>query len=207
MKEWRRPMDDLVDWILREAITGDDLGAILSGFVQRIAARGVPLLRASIGMPALDPSVRGLSFVWWRGEDVSREELMHGAASEAAYRRSPIFFMLEHDCFAQRWRLDGPPADDEFPLFGELRRRGASEFAMRLVGFGEGRTALTGAALAVATDRPGGFTEADLATTEAALPALALAAYRIGLGRVASGAFAAYLGTGTGRRVLEGAIR
>jgi hypothetical protein len=50
-------MDDLVDWILREAITGDDLGTIVKGFAQRIAARGVPLLRASIVIPALDPSV------------------------------------------------------------------------------------------------------------------------------------------------------
>jgi adenylate cyclase len=36
---------------------------------------------------------------------------------------------------------------------------------------------------------------------------LALAAYRIGLGRVATRTFAAYLGTNTGRRVLDGAIR
>jgi adenylate cyclase len=115
--------------------------------------------------------------------------------------------MLEHGLVAYRWRLDGRPAGDEFPLFAKLRQRGASEFAMRLVLFGEGRTALTGAALAVATDRPGGFADVDLAAVEEVAPALALASYRIGLGRVASGAVSAYLGAGTGRRVLEGAIR
>jgi hypothetical protein len=106
-----------------------------------------------------------------------------------------------------RWRLDDPAVVAQFPLFAELRAAGATEYALRIVAFSERRTALEGIVLSMATDRPGGFTDDKLALVEAVVPALSLAAYRMGLLQVATGTLGAYLGPATGRRVLQGMIR
>jgi len=208
---------EAVDAILDGAMAGDDLGPVLAVAGAALCRAGVPIVRASLGMPAIDPTIRGLSWVWWRNDGSGRGgagqvelvETLHGPESDEAFRASPIHHMRERDLTSCRWRLDGTaataPDSESFPLFSELRRRGVTEFAMRLVPFGTG--ALIGAAFGIATDRPGGFTDADLAAADRLLPALALAAYRIGLARVATAALGAYLGGATGLRVLAGEIR
>ena len=56
----------------------------------------------------------------------------------------------------------------------------------------------------MATDRPGGFTEGEIAAVGRILPALSLVAYRIGLSRVAVETLGAYLGPQTGAHVMQG---
>jgi adenylate cyclase len=85
--------------------------------------------------------------------------------------------------------------------------QGVTEYAIRFVPFSKRRTALQGAVLSVATDRPGGFTDAELHAIDRILPALSVVAYRIGLSRVAVETLGAYLGSQTGAHVLQGMIR
>jgi adenylate cyclase len=180
---------DAVDAILDGAMAGDDLGPVLAVAGAALCRAGVPIVRASLGMPAIDPTIRGLSWVWWRDDgsgcggagQVELVETLHGPESDEAFRAGPIHHMRERDLTTCRWRLDGTaataPDTESFPLFSELGRRGVTEFAMRLVPFGTG--SLIGAAFGIATDRRGGFTDADLAAADRLLPALALAAYRM----------------------------
>jgi adenylate cyclase len=62
-------------------------------------------------------------------------------------------------------------------------------------------------AIAIATDRPGGLGEGDLAIFNALVPALGLASYRYMLARVSSAILGVYLGERTARRVLAGEVR
>ena len=79
---------------------------------------------------------------------------------------------------------------------------------MHIVRFGgEIASAVPGVAIAIATDRPGGFAESDLATFAALMPALGLASYRYMLARVSAAILGVYLGERTARRVLAGEIR
>ena len=79
---------------------------------------------------------------------------------------------------------------------------------MHIVRFGgEIASAVPGVAIAIATDRPGGFAEADLATFAALMPALGLASYRYMLARVSAAILGVYLGERTARRVLAGEVR
>ncbi len=79
---------------------------------------------------------------------------------------------------------------------------------MRLVRFrGSTASALPGVALAIATDRPGGFDDQDVAAFGALLPALGLASYRFALARTVSDVLDVYLGPMTARRVLAGEVR
>ena len=79
---------------------------------------------------------------------------------------------------------------------------------MHIVRFGgEIASAVPGVAIAIATDRPGGFAESDLATFAALMPALGLASYRYMLARVSAAILGVYLGERTARRVLAGEVR
>lgn len=198
---------DLIEWLLREGRDSDDLGAVFAGACARLLSAGFPLWRASLAIPAIDPTLRAMSFTWWREGELSTERVAADAATAAVFQRSPIFYLSERNQPAARWNLEDPETARQFLLLEELRQLGATEYALRLVSFSERRTALTGVALSMATDRPGGFVDADMETAARLLPAIAVVAYRIGLLHVATDTLGAYLGPTTGRHVLEGMIR
>ena len=217
---------DLVDWILHYATAHDDLGALLTGVCQRLTAAGVPVWRASLDIPTIDPNSRAVAHKWWRDRPLSIETLPHGPQQEGRFQRSVIYHLLSRGLDARRWRLERDEGVAEFDLFHTLREAGATDYAMHLIGFGEEvqvlrkaaddlanlqfavrRRAITGVALSVATDRPGGFADDELARFERLLPALGLAAYRVSAARTAVDALSVYLGPKTARRVLDGAIQ
>jgi adenylate cyclase len=55
---------DLIDWILRQATAHDDLGALLTGTCERLVAEGIPIWRASLDLPTIDPNSRALMHAW-----------------------------------------------------------------------------------------------------------------------------------------------
>jgi adenylate cyclase len=200
-------MLELINWILKEGCDGDDLGVILEGASERLAALGIPLCRTSLSMPTIDPAAAVVSYLWWRGKGLTTSELSPEEAWGAPYLRSPVRHLIERNEPRARWKLEDPEVVQQFPLFEELRALGITEYALRFVQFSRRRTALQGAALSIATDRAGGFTDAELEAAGGILPALSVVAYRIGLTRVAAETLGAYLGRETGARVLQGMIR
>ena len=57
---------DLIDWILRYATANDDLGSLLSGVCERLVEAGIPIWRASLDLPTIDPNSRAITHKWWR---------------------------------------------------------------------------------------------------------------------------------------------
>ncbi len=200
-------MIELINWILEEGRDGDDLGAILAGLSERLVARGVPLCRTTLLVPTLDPTTAVISYLWWRDKGLSSAAISREDAYGAAFQRSPVHYLLEHNIGGERWPLEDPAVAERFVLFQELRALGVTEYVLQFVPFSRGRIALRGAALSMATDRGGGFVAADMETVSHILPALSLVAYRIGLSRFAAEALGAYLGPQTGERVLQGMIQ
>jgi adenylate cyclase len=205
-------MIELVNWILEEGLASDDLGAILEGLCERLVAFGIPLCRATVHTPTIDPTAAVVIFQWWRDKGLSGEAMTRDDAFGAAFQRSPIRHLLERNrqepnVLGQRWKLWDPEVTQRFPLFEELRAVGVTEYALRFLPFSQRRTALQGTVLSAATDRPGGFSDAEVSAIERIVPALGIAAYRIGLSRVATETLGAYLGPKTGAQVLQGKIR
>jgi adenylate cyclase len=205
-------MIELVDWILGEGLASDDLGAIVEGFCERLVAQGIPLCRATLGMPTIDPTAAIVNFRWWRDKGVTGTTLTPEYASDAEYLRGPIRYLVERslreqNVRGQRWKLSDPEVARRFPLFEELRAMGVTEYALRLVLFSQRRTALQGVMLSAATDRPGGFSDDEIAAVNRVVPALAIVAYRIALMRAATETLGTYLGPRTGAQVLQGKIR
>lgn len=198
---------ELVAWLIEQGRDCDDLGAIVDGFAARLCALGLPLLRAMLSLPTIDPTSRAVSLVWRRDRGVASDRIAPDARSDASFRRSPVFYLIEKNRPAERWNLEDPEVVGRFVLFQELRAEGATDYALMLVPFGARRTALNGVALSMATDRPGGFTVDEVALATRLVPALALAAYRVALLHVATETLGAYLGPQTGANVLQGMVR
>jgi adenylate cyclase len=203
----RDGVTELIDWILAEGCNGDDLGAVLGGLTERLIAQGIPLCRMNLGMPTIDPTTAVISFQWSRGDGLTHAALDPVDSYGPSFQRSPIRYLLEQNALQARWKLEDPDVARQFVLFTELRAQGMTEYALRFVPFGQGRAVLQAAVISVATDRPGGFTDAEIDVVDRVLPALGVAAYRMGLSRVAAETLSAYLGPRTGARVLQGMIR
>jgi adenylate cyclase len=116
-----------VDLILREATAGDSLADLLTTLCERLVADGLPLWRFSVSMPAIDPTVRALGFVWRRDLGVEAAASPHGSQGEAMFQRSPISHLQAHNLERQRWLLEDGEGCDTFPILEELRAEGATD--------------------------------------------------------------------------------
>jgi adenylate cyclase len=197
---------ELINWVLKEGTKGDDLAAVLEGLSERLVAQGISLCRTTMSMPTIDPTTAVLNFEWSRDHGLSSTAVTREDAYDVPYQCSPLRYLLEGNITSERWKLEDPEVGRRFPLFDELRSQGITEYALRFVPFSKRRTALQGVVLSMATDRRGGFTEAEIDAVGCLLPALSIVAYRFGLSRVATEILSTYLGPVTGSRVLQGMI-
>lgn len=195
----------LVRWILEHATASDDGAALLDGYGEALVAAGLPIRRISVSIPAIDPTVRGFNFNWRCGEGSRTVPNAHGPEGEAAFRQSPVYALVENRRTFARWRLDGSAEDATYPLLEHLRTEGVTDYVVHLIGFAPG-TRLIGVAVSFATDRAGGFNDDELALLAETLPAVGLAACKLGLAGTLRGTLATYLGSATSARVLQGQI-
>jgi adenylate cyclase len=192
--------------LIAEGTASDEGEDILQATYDALVAAGVPLLRASLGVPTLDPQVRGVSLVWRRGEGTVLMPTIHGADGEAEFRDSPIGYLTARGLACARWRLDGSAPHPDLSLLTALKAAGATDYLLHLNAFAaEGP--INGTGLSFTTDRPGGFTEAERSGLAGLVPALALVACKLVLSHTLRETLGTYLGAGTGRRVLAGGIR
>lgn len=198
---------DISTWIATRSIELDDPHQLLGELIGRLLEAGVPVWRLSLGIATIDPQLRGLSLTVWRDRPPSVDTAANDAQGEASFQQSPIFYAQSRRLRAHRWRLDDLRAAEAPPLLRRLAAEGASDFVLRLMPFGTSPLGISGAAFSFATDRAGGFADADVALVDSLLPALGLAARCFSAARTAQEALGVYLGARTASRVLAGEIR
>jgi adenylate cyclase len=197
-------MSDFERWIIDQGLYGTSIADLLDGIADRFLSDGMPLMRAYLALPTVNPAFRVLNHTWYRGKRTVVEKIEHGREPEA-FRISPFSAMLEEGVFARRWRID---QSDAFPIFADLRREGGTDYVARLVSFNNrSAPALRGLAISFTSDDPAGFSAWDIERIDAALPLIGLAAYRIALLDLTVGVLDTYVGLSAGRRVLSGEIR
>jgi len=203
-------VDQLIRDLLETATRSDDPADLINLACAGMLDLGLPLWRLSVGIQTIDPTIRAVSYVWLRNEGLSRLTTPYvlGPDNDEPYLRSPIYALVRDEQTQRHWRLDRGEGCADIPLLDELRAEGATSYFMHIVRFGgEIAAAVPGVAIAIATDRPGGFTEGDLASCITLMPAVGLASYRYMLARVSSAILGVYLGERTARRVLAGEVR
>jgi len=193
--------EEVEAWLLADASSEQDMLALFETFVWRLVAARLPLDRASLHVGTLHPQLFGFAWNWNSADGFADEmKVAEGQLQHDSYRRNPLYRVIEHGETIRR-RTDAAAAE-EFPLIAELARTGTTEYlALPLSGAGYHNAAT------VATNRPGGFAEEDIATLRRLLALFALHVERHIALRIARNALDVYLGSLAAGKVLSGSIR
>jgi len=200
-----RPLctNPLVEWLLSDGWSIASPRELVGQLGDRMVDTGIPVYRIRVNIRTLHPQFIGTSYAWERGaEEVTETTPSHAILQEERYLRSP-FAVIFQGAGGVRRRLEGADAVLDFPILEELRHEGATDYvAMPLVFSDERINAIT-----LASDRPGGFSTAELETTYGMLPVLSRLLEVHALRRTTSTILDTYLGKQAGQWVLKGLIK
>jgi adenylate cyclase len=194
------PGGEVGRWLLVDGPQIDSEIELFDELCWRLVGDGVPLWRASLHIGTLHPQIRGVGARWWRDRKVIEDyRILHGSEDTDEYKLSPIRKTTERGT-PVRHRLDRPIP--EFPLLEKIRKTGGTDyFALAL-----NRTFRRFPTVVWGTDRPGGFSDADIAKLEGINPALAAIIDTRAVRRISGNLLDTYLGPQAGRRILAGQI-
>jgi len=154
-------------WILSEGPHIESYVELFDELCWRLLGVDLPLWRAALYAGTLHPLIRGIGARWLRDLRVVEDfRILHGSGATDEDLRSPIRATIERGTpFRRRFDAEIP----EYPLLEKLRKAGATDyFALALNRTFNGYPVVTWA-----TDRPRGFSDADIAGLEKINPALA----------------------------------
>jgi adenylate cyclase len=193
----------LGDWYVHEAPRLRSPRALVRETCRRFLAHGVPLQRFTAFMLMLHPDYFGTAHRWWRDADEVKTAFgSHDIWNTALLRDSPNA-VIHQGAAAVRRRLSGPGAWLDFPVLTEYVEEGATDYVCMHLPFSDG----TRCAISFATDRPQGFTPAELRLVDAMLPHMARQSELLSLRFLTTTLLDTYLGRQAGERVLTGQIR
>lgn len=196
------------DWLVAQGLLTADFDPMFSGFCDHLLAAGVPLWRAQVSMPTLHPTIGSIAFIWRPGTGIETASYHYTDAESGAFLRSPFHHLLETGKSVERHSLEGD-APLKFPILEEFRNAGATDYYLRRVefAFSEGGQSRSFVFASWTSDRPGGFSDRDIATLDRLLPRLALSLKSTLTYQFAGNLLDTYVGRDAARRILEGDIR
>ena len=205
----RDAVQEISDWLVGQGLRTAGFETMFAGFCERLVDLGIPLWRGNIGMRTLHPSVDAIAYNWRPAVGIQSEALRHDDVESEQTRNSPFPYVLENGLMQLRVRLDRPGSGPDFPLFDEFRRGGATDYYASVVAFAFPRQEGDRAGLISSwtTDRPGGFTDSDIATLDRLLPRLGLSLKATLTWQIAGNLLDTYVGPEAGQRILGGSIR
>jgi adenylate cyclase len=197
-------IEGIADWLTADARRADSFLHMFDELAWRLSAAGIPVLRVSLHSGTLHPQFLGATYLWWRDTGQTQKVMItHELGDTLTYENNPVRRVREGREIMRR-RLDGPEPQLDFPVMHDLKARGATEYFALPVTSAFGSRAHMAAYVA---DRPGGFTERELADLSALSERLSVIADMNSQRQIAENVLTAYLGPQTGPKVLAGQIR
>jgi adenylate cyclase len=200
---WPTRLSAALDWLVRDTTNQPFLDNLFAEFCERLKDEGVPLARTTMHLRTLHPQFMGARLLWRPGlKEAELFFIEHGMREEPRFRHSPVRALYE-GAEGIRQRLELPTGADEFGIYADLRAEGLTDYVALPVQFTDGKRHAT----SWATDRPGGFSTADLVEINDALPVLAMAMEIRMNRRITKNLLNTYVGRHAGERILSGDIR
>jgi adenylate cyclase len=197
-------------WITEAGLAGRSEIAMLDGFCERLQTAGLPLAFALVIADTLHPVHEGHAIRWYRGKPETTI-IEYGPSNEGQaadnWRRSIFYRLFSSGEPLIRRRLTDE-AEAEFPGLKSSREEGMTDYVAIVNRFaaegviGEADCIFS----AWTTDKPEGFSDADLADLQRLSPYLAIAVKCATLAGIAQTLVQTYLGRDAGERVLAGRI-
>jgi adenylate cyclase len=202
----------VTDWLVDQSLGEPDIVELFEGVCIRLNAIGVPVSRAMLMWSTLHPLFQAENVVWKTNQRAELRQFKHQDVGTEEWHRSPMKHMLQTNISVLRRRLTGAGALLDFEILKDLAGEGytdylvmASELFARSI-YSE-TAARRGMFVTWASDRPGGFSDDDLAALQRIQRRLAIACKTVIQSRISNNIAEAYLGRQTGKRVLAGSIR
>ena len=122
-------------------------------------AAGLPLFRVTLHVSTLHPQYLGATFVWFRSSGQTSFRLIaHELADRIRYEDNPVARVVIGGETLRRRIV--PDAVLDFPILHELNEQGATDYlALPVPSAHSARNYM----VSYVTDRPGGFTESEVA--------------------------------------------
>jgi adenylate cyclase len=196
-------IEAIIEWLISGARQIDSFARTIDELSWRLVAAGIPLLRVNLRGGTLHPQFLGAVYVWWRTSAQTQEIMItHEVAGLIPDAENPVMRVQNGEIL--RRRLEAPQARFDFSILYDLKARGATDYFALPVGGAFGPRAYMAAYV---TDRPGGFSEREIADLSAVSERLSVVADMNSQKQIAENVLKAYLGPQTGRKVLAGQIR
>ncbi len=197
-------LDGVAEWLVGPARRIASGARAFDEFAWRMLATGLPLLRVTMHSTTLHPQFLGATFVWFRTTGKTVQTLIaHEVRDLIRDEENPVRRVVVGGETLRR-RIDVPDAVLDFPILHDLKAQGATDYlALPVAGAHGGYNYM----VSYVTDRPGGFTEPEIADLTRVSQRLPVVADMYSQRSIASNVLNAYLGAKTGQRVLAGQIR
>src|SRR6202163_231945 len=201
----------LMNWLVKQGLTGLPENDLIRGFCERCRAEGLKLSRGLVFIDTLHPIFEGRGFRWNESETNESDTFEYRPTNEGDaaqnWRRSPFFRMLEHG--HDELQIDlADCASLDFSMIDDLAAKGHKHFVAFVHRFGEAGT--LGEMDCVysywLTRRADGFSEQALSALRDLVAVLGLAIKSGAQVEIARTLGRVYLGRDASEQVLRGRI-
>jgi adenylate cyclase len=205
---------DISDWVIASGLIGLPETDIIDGVCQRLAKAGTEVMRVQIGQRILHPVYAGTGYLWERGKGAIKND-WERVSDEVGngLENSPFGHLFEHGLDKWRFRIDGANEPMPYPIFQELKDKGATDYIVYATGFTQGGVNNIGndrhpegMVSSWTVDQRDGFSDLEIESLTRLVRTLGLAIKSGRNHRMARTLLEVYLGKDAGRRVLSGEI-
>lgn len=191
-----------ITWLTEGARTANEPQDVLLQLCSQLHAAGLAIDRCAVFVRTLHPNIMGRRFLWSLEDGVEVNEASYEVLERDSFLKSPVS-AVQRTGKAVRLRLDQSDCRSGYNVVEQFQAEGFTDYVIHPLDFLNGQHH----AVSWTTKRKGGFRDHDIMTLMAVREPLARIAEIYALRRTAGTLLDAYVGHGTGQRILEGQIR
>lgn len=193
---------EIVEWLIGPARQSATPEQIVGGIAEQLVGAGIPLVRVRIGQQVANPLISAWGVIWNRDGGPAGYTVPRGMLATGSYKGSPFEQVVQTGKSFHR-SLENLVEGQDHPVLFELAEGDSTDYLALPIAYGDGSLQ----ASAFTTDRPGGFSDAEVSLIESLAPAIGAALEPAAMRHSMASLLEVYLGTGPAERIGKGAFR